>query len=70
MGGGGGGHLLVWMEWRQAGWSMCVPLLIFICTIKSRSFLAPAHLGGPGIRAIKRLWCGGVVLIRALIAKI
>ena len=24
-----------------------------------RSFLAPAHLGGPGKRAVKRLWCGG-----------
>ena len=28
--------------------------------IKSRSsLLAPAHLGGPGKRAVKRLWCGG-----------
>ena len=39
---------------------MCLPLLIFPCTIKSRSsLLAPAHPGGPGNRAIKRLWCGG-----------
>ena len=22
------------------------------------SLLAPAHLGGPGKRAVKRLWCG------------
>ena len=30
------------------------------CTIKYRSyFLAPAHLGSPGQRAVKRLWCGG-----------
>ena len=30
------------------------------CTIESRSsLLAPAHPGGPGIRAVKRLWCGG-----------
>jgi len=37
------------MEWRPAGWSMCLPLLIIPCTIKSRSsLLAPAHLGGPG----------------------
>ena len=51
---------LAWMEWRPAGWSMCLPLLIFPCTIKSRSsFLAPDHLGDPGKRAIKRLWCGG-----------
>jgi len=31
-------------------------------TIKSRSsVLAPAHPGGPGKRAVKRLWCGGVI---------
>ena len=40
---------------------MCLPLLIFHCTIKSRSsLLAPAHPGGPGKRAVKRLWCGSV----------
>jgi len=33
-----------------------LPLLIFPCTIKSRSsLLAPAHPGGPGKRAVKRL---------------
>jgi len=53
----GGGHLLVWMEWRPAGWSLCLPLLIFPCTIKSRSsLLAPVHPRGPGKRAAKRLW--------------
>ena len=32
---------------------MCLPLLIFLCTIKSRSsLLAPAHPGGPGKRAV------------------
>jgi len=32
-----------------AGWSVCLPLLIFPCTIKSTSSpLAPAHPGGPG----------------------
>ena len=36
--------------------------VIFPCTIKSRhSLLAPAHLGGPGKRAVKRLLCGGAV---------
>ena len=56
-GDGGGGHWLVLMEWRLAGWTVCLPLLISPCTIKSRSsLLAPAHLGGPGKRAIKRLW--------------
>jgi len=62
LGDGGGGHWLVRMEWRPAGWSVCLLLLIFPCTIKSRSsLLAPAHPGGPGKRAVKRLWCGLVV---------
>jgi len=40
------------MEWRPAGWSVCLPLLIFPCTIKSSSsLLAPSHPGGP----VKRL---------------
>jgi len=56
MGDGGGGHWLVRMEWHPAGWSVYVPLLIFPCTIKSRSsLLAPAHPGGPRKRAVKRL---------------
>jgi len=56
MGDGGGGHCLIRMEWLPAGWSVCLPLLIFPCTIKSRSsLLAPAHLGGPGKGAVKRL---------------
>jgi len=47
-GDGGGGHWLARMEWCPAGWSVCLPLLIFPCTIKSRSSdLAPAHPGGP-----------------------
>jgi len=57
-GDGGGGHWLVRMEWCPAGWSVCLPLLIFPCTIKSRSsLLAPAHPGGLGKRDVKRLWC-------------
>ena len=52
MGDGGSGHWLVRMEWRTAWWSVCLPLLILPCTIKSRSFLlAPAHPGGPGKKA-------------------
>jgi len=46
-----------WMEWRPAGWSVFLPLLIFTCTMKSRSsLLAPAHLDGPGKRVVKWLW--------------
>jgi len=54
----GGGHWLVRMEWCSTGWSVCLlPLLMFPCTIKSRSsLLAPAHLGGLGKRAVKWLW--------------
>jgi len=60
IGDAGGGHWLVRMEWCPAGWSVFLPLLIFPCTIKSRSSLvAPAHPGGPGKRAVKWLWCGG-----------
>jgi len=45
------------MEWRPSGWSVCLPLLIFPCTIKSRSSsLALAHPCGLGNRAGKRLW--------------
>jgi len=56
MGDGGGGPWLVRMEWRPAGWSVYLPPLVFPCTIKSRSFrLAPAHPGGPGKMAVKRL---------------
>jgi len=58
MGDGGGRHwLLVRMEWCPSGWSLCLPLLIFPCTIKSRSsLLAPAHPGGLGKRDVKWLW--------------
>jgi len=50
---------LVRMEWRPAGCSVCMPLLIFPCTIKSRSsLLAPAHPGGPEKKGCKTvvLW--------------
>jgi len=59
-GDGGGGQWLVRIEWRPAGWSVCLPLLIFPCTIKCRSsLLAPAHPSGPGKMVVKRLWsCG------------
>jgi len=61
MGDGGGGHWLVHMEWRPAGRSMCLPLLIFPCIIKSRSSpLALAHPGGPRKRAVNG--CGGGVV--------
>ena len=60
LGDGAGGQWLVRMEWCPAGWSVCLPLLISPCTIKSRSsLLAPAHPGGPGKRVVKWLWCRG-----------
>ena len=62
-----GGDVAGGMEWHPAGWLMCLHLLIFPCTIKSRSsLLAPAHPGGPGKRAVKRLWlCNGSTLLLA-----
>jgi len=49
---------------------VCLPLLIFPCTMKSgSSLLAPAHPGGPGKRAIKRLWCGVVIFCAGLFAE-
>jgi len=60
----GGGHWLVRLECRPAGWLVCLPLLISPCTIKSSSsLLAPAHLGGPRKRAVKRL----CVCVRAVL---
>jgi len=41
----GGGHWLVRMEWRPAGWSVCLPLLIFPCTTKSKF---SSGTGSPG----------------------
>jgi len=38
-GDGGGGYWLIRMEWRPAGWSVCLPV---------SSLLAPAHPSGPG----------------------
>jgi len=52
---------------------VCLPLLIFPCTIKSRrSLLAPAHHGSPGKRAVKRLWWygGGYYMADRIIIKI
>jgi len=64
---GGSGHWLVRMEWRPAGWSVCLLLLIFPCTIKYRSsLLAPADPGGPGKRAAKWL-CVCVCVVLALL---
>jgi len=44
-GDGGGGHCLVWMEWLPAGLSLCLPLLIFPCTIKLKF---SSGTGSPG----------------------
>jgi len=66
-GDGGGEHWLVGMEWRPAGWSVCLPPFIFACTIKSRSsLLAPAHPGGPGKRAVKWLCVGHKALTQSI----
>jgi len=65
MGDGEGGHWLVQMEWRPAGWLVCLPLLVFPCTIKSRScLLAPSHPGGPGKRAVNG--CSSSIVVVAI----
>jgi len=51
MGDDGGGHCLVWIEWLPAGWSVCLPLLIFPCTHKVQKFFYST--GSPG-RSWKR----------------
>jgi len=45
----------VWSDAQPDG--QCLPLLIFPCTLKSKSsLLALADSGGPGKRAVKWLW--------------
>jgi len=71
MGDGGGGHWLDRRECCPVGWSVFLHLLISPCTIKSRSsFLAPAHPGGSGKGAVKRLRCGAVSMYVRKEAKI
>ena len=45
---GGDGHWLVQMEWRPAGWSMCLPLLISPCTIIHKVQKFTSGTGLPG----------------------
>jgi len=67
MGDGGGGRWLVQMEWRPAGWSVCLPLLISPCTIKSRSsLLALAHPDVPGKKTTVN-WRKTVVVVVVVI---
>ena len=64
MGDDGGGHWLVLMEWRSAGWSVCLPLLIFSCTIKFRSsLLTLARPCGPGKKGCKTLVVWWLLLV-------
>jgi len=52
------------MEWPPAGWLVSLPLLIFPCTIKSRSFfLAPAHPGWSWKKGRKIVMVVVVVLV-------
>jgi len=65
MGGGGGRHWLVRIEWHPAGWLVCLPLLIFACSIKSRSsLLALTHSAGPGKKG--PYGCGVVVVYKCV----
>jgi len=56
--------LITKVEWHPAGWPVCLRLLIFPFTKKSRSsLLTPAHPGGPGKRAVKGLWWCGITKV-------
>ena len=46
MGGGAGGHWLVRMEWRPAGWSVCLPLINLPLHHEVQKFSSGA--GSPG----------------------
>jgi len=55
---------LVRMEWCPSRLFLCLPFVMLCSTMKSRRdfLLAPAHVGGPRKRAVKRFWwCGGKV---------
>ena len=60
-GDGGGGHWLVRMEWRWAGWSVCLPLFIFPCTMKFRRFSSCTYSPGwsrkKGRKTVVVWWC-------------
>ena len=69
-GDGGGGHWLVRMEWRPAGWSVCLPLLIFPCTIKVQKFSSATGLPGwfrkKGHKTVV-VWCGGLYCFKLVV---
>jgi len=59
LGNGGGGHWLVWMEWRPAGWSVSVNLPLHR---KVQKFSSGTGLPGCSRKkdrktvVVKRLW--------------
>ena len=54
----GTAYCSVRMEWRPAGWllGVCASVNLPLHHNSRSSLLAPAHPGGPGKRAVKRLW--------------
>jgi len=55
LGDGEGGHWLFRMEWRSAGWSVCLPLSSLHHKVQKFSS-GTGSPGGPGQRAVKWLW--------------
>ena len=58
------GHLVCkkmgrWWRWALDGPDGVAPSGMVCLRLLVLKSLAPAHLGGPGKRAVKRLWCGG-----------
>ena len=62
-GHGGGRHWLVRMEWHPSRWSVCLPVLIFPCTIKCGArrvlFGSPGWSRKKGCKTVV-VWCGGM----------
>ena len=75
-GDGGGGQWLVGMEWRSASLSVCLPVLIFPCTIKvqkcSSDTSSPGWSRKKGRRTVVGVVCGsyyGLIANRLWVAE-
>ena len=48
-----------WWRWALVSLDGVAPSRLVGVSASVNLLLAPAHLGGPGKRAVKRLWYGG-----------
>jgi len=61
MGNGEGGHWLVRMEWRPAGFCVSASVNLSLHHKVQKFSSGTGSLGWSRKRAVKRLWCGGGV---------